>query len=174
MTDQVLDILKLALLALIYLFFARVLWAVWSEVRVTATARNASDATVRGRTSGGAQPAAGEIDQTAGLQRPKPGRGRGDTPARLAVLEPKALRGAAYAIGDTVSIGRERDNTVVVADDDYISSRHAAVSVDGERVVVDDLGSRNGTFVNGKRLTQRHPLHRGDRIQVGYLVLEAQ
>ena len=33
MTDQVLDILKLVLLALLYLFFARVLWAVWSEVR---------------------------------------------------------------------------------------------------------------------------------------------
>ena len=33
MTDQVLEILKFALLALLYLFFARVLWAVWSEVR---------------------------------------------------------------------------------------------------------------------------------------------
>ena len=39
MTDQVLDILKLVLLALLYLFFARVLWAVWSEVRQPADAR---------------------------------------------------------------------------------------------------------------------------------------
>ena len=36
MTDQALDILKLVLLGLLYLFFARVLWAVWSEVRSTA------------------------------------------------------------------------------------------------------------------------------------------
>ena len=43
MTDQALDILKLVLLALLYLFFARVLWAVWSEVRQPVNARQTSE-----------------------------------------------------------------------------------------------------------------------------------
>jgi pSer/pThr/pTyr-binding forkhead associated (FHA) protein len=41
-------------------------------------------------------------------------------------------------------------------------------------VVIDDLGSTNGTYLNGTRLFQQHTVHVGDRIQVGYTVLEAQ
>ena len=41
-------------------------------------------------------------------------------------------------------------------------------------VVVDDLGSKNGTYLNGTRITQRRTVHTGDRIQTGNLVLEAQ
>jgi pSer/pThr/pTyr-binding forkhead associated (FHA) protein len=62
----------------------------------------------------------------------------------------------------------------VITDDAYISSHHATVSHADGYVVVDDLGSRNGTYLNGAKLTQRHTLQAGDRIQVGYTVLEAQ
>jgi pSer/pThr/pTyr-binding forkhead associated (FHA) protein len=40
--------------------------------------------------------------------------------------------------------------------------------------VLDDLGSRNGTYLNGSPLTHARALQPGDRIQIGYTVLEAQ
>lgn len=169
MTDQVLDVLKLVLLALLYLFFARVLWAVWSEVRQPANARQAGEPMPQPAPT----PAAG-VPVPAGRRQPKPAKGRRGTPARLVVLEPKERRGTVFALGSTVSIGREADNTIVITDDAYISSRHATVSVQNGQVVVDDLGSRNGTYLNGTKLTQRHSVQAGDRIQVGYTVLEAQ
>jgi pSer/pThr/pTyr-binding forkhead associated (FHA) protein len=171
MTDQVLDVLKLVLLALLYLFFARVLWAVWSEVRQPANARQGIDTPVPSIPS--PTPADG-IAAPAGRRQPKPAKGRGGTPARLVILEPKERRGTSFAITGTVGIGRESDNTIVITDDAYISSRHASVGTADGRVVVDDLGSRNGTYLNGAKLTKRHTLHTGDRIQIGYTVLEAQ
>lgn len=169
MTDQVLDVLKLVLLALLYLFFARVLWAVWSEVRQPANARQAGEPVL--------QPSptpAGGVPAPAGRRQPKPAKGRRGTPARLVTLEPKERRGTTFALGATVTIGRETDNTIVITDDAYISSRHATISMADGHVVIDDLGSRNGTYLNGAKLTQRHTVHTGDRIQVGYTVLEAQ
>jgi len=167
MTDQVLDVLKLVLLALLYVFFARVLWAVWSEVRRP----------VNVRAEGTAQPAASPppaMPTVEGRRAVKPARGRGGTPARLVVLEPKERRGTAFAIGERIGIGRETDNTVVISDDAFISSHHAAVSTHDGGIVVEDLDSRNGTYLNGIRLAQRQPVSTGDRIQVGYTVLEAQ
>lgn len=176
MTDQVLDILKLVLLALLYLFFARVLWAVWSEVRQPANARNGAE--VRPYVAPSPSPAttapAPADEAPAGRRRTKPAKGRGGTPARLVVLEPKERRGTAFGIEEAVSIGRESDNTIVITDDAYISSKHARVSRADGFVVVDDLNSRNGTYLNGAKLTQRHTVNTGDRIQVGYTVLEAQ
>ena len=169
MTDQVLDVLKLVLLALLYLFFARVLWAVWSEVRQPVNARHAGEPAV--------QPSptpAGGVPAPAGRRQTKPAKGRRGTPARLVTLEPKDRRGTTFALGATVTIGRETDNTIVITDDAYISSRHATISMADGHVVIDDLGSCNGTYLNGAKLTQRHTVHTGDRIQVGYTVLEAQ
>lgn len=169
MTDQVLDVLKLVLLALLYLFFARVLWAVWSEVRQPANARHAGEPAPTP-----APTPAGGVPAPAGRREPKPAKGRRGTPARLVTLEPKDRRGTAFALGANITIGRETDNTIVITDDAYISSHHATISMADGHVVVDDLGSRNGTYLNGAKLTQRHTVHTGDRIQVGYTVLEAQ
>ena len=100
MTDQVLDILKLVLLALLYLFFARVLWAVWSEVREPIDARVGGDYVPP--TQAGQHGPSGR-----GRREPRPAKGRGGVPARLVVLEPKERRGTTFAITGTVSIGRE-------------------------------------------------------------------
>jgi len=163
MTDQVLDVLKLVLLALLYVFFARVLWAVWSEVRQPANAR-----------VDGVSPPADGVAVPSGRREVKPAAGRGGTPARLVILEPKDRRGTAFALGARVDIGRETDNTVVIEGDAYISSHHAAITLHEGHIVVDDLESRNGTYLNGVKLTQRQTLNTGDRVQVGYTVLEAQ
>ncbi len=52
-------------------------------------------------------------------------------------------------------------------DDDLASRQHARFHVAGPTAVLVDLGSRNGTFVNGKRIVGRHKLHDGDKVRVG-------
>lgn len=190
MTDQVLDILKLVLLALLYLFFARVLWAVWSEVRQPVAERTAERAAAELASMVDPSTAVAEGTPTAGTaanwrakpaaRPPKARRGKRGIPARLVALEPAARRNEVVEItaATPVSIGRDPDNTIVVPDDTYVSGRHAVVSVAdgiaGGDVVVDDLGSKNGTYLNGARITQRRTVQTGDRIQTGNLVLEAQ
>lgn len=169
MTDQALDILKLVLLALLYLFFARVLWAVWSEVRQPVNARQSDAAPVPSPTPAGGAP----LPDARGRET-KPPRGRRGTPGRLVVLEPKERRGTTYAIANGLGIGREPDNAIVILGDAYISGHHVKLTVAEGQVWIDDLASKNGTYLNGARLTDRRALHVGDRIQVGYTVLEAQ
>ena len=90
MTDQVLDILKFVLLGLLYLFFARVLWAVWSEVR-SANSRATAGAAAAGRRP--TPPPWPPKHRAASEARAKPPKGRRGQVARLVVVEPKARRG---------------------------------------------------------------------------------
>ena len=100
--------------------------------------------------------------------------GRRGTHARLVVLEPKERRGTTFALTNGLGIGREPDNTIVILDDAYISGHHVKITVADGRVLIDDLASKNGTYLNGARLSRQEQLRSGDRIQVGYTVLEAQ
>ena len=70
---------------------------------------------------------------------------------------------------DWAVIGRGRTADVVISDP-TISRAHAAIGFDGEEFFVEDLGSTNGTAVNGKR-EQRMKLETGDEIRVGKLLL---
>ncbi len=69
-------------------------------------------------------------------------------------------------------IGSHPDNEIVIAEP-YISRHHAVLRVDGARVTVEDLGSRNGTFVNGQRVSTAD-LVAGDRLHLGPLVLQLE
>jgi pSer/pThr/pTyr-binding forkhead associated (FHA) protein len=93
----------------------------------------------------------------------------GVVPGRLVVTRSSALPvGTAFEAGPVpTTIGRGDDNVVVLTGDDYASGRHARVEsgLDGTWVV--DLGSTNGTYVNGERLEGRRRLHEGDLVQVG-------
>ena len=155
MTDQVLNVLKLLLLALIYLFFARVLWAVWSEVRTPVMP------------SGG-------VAGKSGVRGARGGRGRGAAKGvpTFVVIEPKQHRGRTYTLSSVLAIGRLEDNDIVITDDSFISSHHARIEVRPEGTWVVDLNSTNGSFVNGQRLTGERSVRKGDRIQVGSTVLE--
>ena len=62
------------------------------------------------------------------------------------------------------------DCDIVVAEDD-VSRRHASIGPAADGHAVSDLGSTNGTSVNGMRLTSARLLHHGDRVEVGSLVL---
>lgn len=162
-TDLALDILKLILLGLLYLFFARVLWAVWQEVR--------TDRRVV------ASHAVNERSQTRAAPVPKPRKapkGKRGRVGRLVILEPKARRGTTFALNGEITIGRDPGCTVIVDGDTFVSQRHAKVFVVDGQSMVEDLGSTNGSFHNGNRLHGSRLLHPGDRVQVGYTVLEAQ
>lgn len=67
-------------------------------------------------------------------------------------------------------IGRDPDAAVWI-DSAVVSRRHAELVVHDGRVTIDDLGSRNGTFVNGTRLTGASPLAHGDEVRLGTLRL---
>lgn len=64
------------------------------------------------------------------------------------------------------SIGRDATNDIVVSNDSKVSRSHAELQFREGRWLLLDLGSRNGTIVNGRRVRQ-HPLRGGDRIQCG-------
>ena len=103
-------------------------------------------------------------------------KGRRGRVGRLVILEPKAKRGTTFALnGDNeITIGRDPGCTVMIEGDTFVSQRHARVYVVDGQPMVEDLGSTNGSFHNGNRLHGSRLLHPGDRVQVGYTVLEAQ
>lgn len=190
MTDQVLDILKLAFLGLLYLFFARVLWSVWSEVRYDRQidiriARSAANAPPAAPAHQPAPSPGAPVDPTpAAPTAPRPTKRdqkraakqarKQHIPTELVTLEPKARKGTTVAIAGVVGIGRESDNAIVIADDAFVSTHHARITRTNDGVVITDLGSRNGTFLNGTRLTSPRPVHTGDRVQIGYTLMEAR
>ena len=84
-----------------------------------------------------------------------------------------AGQGSAYTLDlrDRAVIGRRPDCHLVIADDDLLSGAHCALVRVGDRLLLEDLGSTNGTQVNGVPIHGRHPLCDGDRIQAGRLDL---
>lgn len=67
--------------------------------------------------------------------------------------------------GSLTTIGRKEGNSLVL-DSDRVSRTHAVIDWDGDHYTVVDTGSRNGTFVNGRRV-QRQTLSNGDMIRIG-------
>jgi len=68
--------------------------------------------------------------------------------------------------GET-SMGRSSGSTIVLRSDDYASGRHAQLTRHGGLLYVEDLGSTNGTFVNGRKTVGATPLRNGDTVRVG-------
>jgi hypothetical protein len=171
MPDGLLGVLKLCLLALLYLFFVRVLWAVASELR----GPKAAPLVVVPETP----PTPAEV---AGATGRWGRRGRGDAasatvvgryPTVLAVVKGGAF-GTIYEVGSELTIGRAPGCAITI-DDGFASHLHARVAVDESGALrIEDLGSTNGTFVNGERLVAPRPIAFGDRIAVGNTELEAR
>ncbi|CAN5637345.1 FHA domain-containing protein [soil metagenome] len=68
--------------------------------------------------------------------------------------------------GET-SVGRSSASDVVLKSDDYASGRHAQLTRHGGLLYVEDLGSTNGTFVNGSKTVGATPVRNGDNVRIG-------
>src|SRR2546421_3162539 len=73
--------------------------------------------------------------------------------------------GTAYDLSDGATLGR--GDVEIRLDDPFASAHHARISRQGHVVVIEDLGSTNGTYLNEEPLTGPQPLHPGDRIRIG-------
>jgi pSer/pThr/pTyr-binding forkhead associated (FHA) protein len=87
--------------------------------------------------------------------------------ARLDVVSGKAA-GMSIVVEDELLIGRHADGAGRLAEDEEISRSHARLTLDSAGFcAIEDLGSTNGTFVNGLRITSPHVLSEGDSIEMG-------
>lgn len=89
-------------------------------------------------------------------------------PARYQlVLKSGANAGLVFSLeGGEITIGRETSNAVVINDPE-VSRKHVRMSMQGDRFIIEDLGSTNGTSVNGQRLVSPYLLQPGEIITLG-------
>jgi pSer/pThr/pTyr-binding forkhead associated (FHA) protein len=112
----------------------------------------------------------------AAATAPGPPRGRssgaGRSAARKLVVTEGALAGTSIKLGDApVTLGRADDSTLVLTDD-YASSRHARLAPGEGAWTLEDLGSTNGTYLAGVKVTRPMPVPLGQPIRIGKTVLE--
>src|ERR1051326_4238127 len=87
--------------------------------------------------------------------------------AYLVIPHPDGARNVPLEHGNTWRLGRTGDNRIVVPNE-WVSRQHALVQrIENGQYYLFDLGSRNGTFLNGVRVTVPVPLNDGDRISLG-------
>jgi hypothetical protein len=103
-------------------------------------------------------------EQAAALRRPEEFQ-----TGELVVLKSPALaEGERHQLNSApLTIGRGTDNDVALDDDDFASSQHARVEPRRDGVWLEDIGSTNGTFLNGAQVTRPRRLTPGDVIRVG-------
>ena len=106
---------------------------------------------------------------TTGVKAPV--RGAGEEKFRLVVVA-GPLKGTSIPLDTSaITIGRSPRATLVI-EDDYCSSRHARVFLEGDRWMVEDLGSTNGTFLNDAKLTEPEEFLPDARLTMGATSLE--
>jgi pSer/pThr/pTyr-binding forkhead associated (FHA) protein len=145
--DEVLLVLKIAFLVLLYLFIWRIVRTASRDLRLP------QESFIMAPSSSGA------------VQAPR----RGSPTGRLVVVKSVDLdEGEDFALNSSqVTIGRGLRNDIAIAADEYASARHARFEPRQDGVWVQDLGSTNGTYLNGARLEQPRRLAPGDIIRVG-------
>lgn len=156
-SDQLLLVLKLCLLALLYLFFFRVVRAVWAELRP------APQIPVGGVTPPVAAPVRKRRKQPNVEARTR----------QLVVREPIEIAGKTWPLTGEVSIGRAAGCQVTI-DDTYASQIHARVFNRDNQWQIEDLGSTNGTWLNRHKVSGPMVIKPGDVVQIGNTVMELQ
>ncbi|GHH71263.1 FHA domain-containing protein [Kitasatospora indigofera] len=178
MSELTLTVMRLGFLAVLWLFVIVAVQVIRSDLFGTKINPRSSRraATAQAGTAPPGRPAQGPgPGQGQGQGQPaapaQPSRRRG-APTQLVVVQ-GSLAGTTVALqGQTITLGRAHDSTIVL-DDDYASSRHARIYPDQTgQWTVEDLGSTNGTYLDRQRLTTPTPLQPGVPIRIGRTVIE--
>jgi pSer/pThr/pTyr-binding forkhead associated (FHA) protein len=144
MPQGLLEILRYFLLALLWLFFVYAGRMVLVDVR-------------RGR-----------------IRSSLPEDRQGADTLRLRVLEPREQRGRQFDLVGDLTLGRSSACTIVLEDDNFASSVHARIFRDEDDLWLEDLGSKNGTYINDERIAEPVRVRRGDRLKVGSTIFETR
>ena len=146
--DEALLALKIAFLVLLYLFIWRIVRTASRDLRLPQE----SFILAPSREGGGV------------VQAPPPVHS-----GRLVVVKsPELDEGRDFELNSAqLTIGRGRQNDIALAQDEYASARHARFEPRQDGVWIQDLGSTNGTYLNGARLERPRRLTTGDIVRVG-------
>jgi FHA domain-containing protein len=139
--------LKVGFLVLLYLFIWRIVRSASRDVR---------------------------LPQESMIIGPQQAAAAGLGPQRMELGRLVVVQSPTFDAGDewpldsaAVTVGRGANNEIALPEDEYASARHARVEPRRDGVWVEDVGSTNGTFVNGIRLTRERKLVPGDVVRVG-------
>ena len=171
MSELTLTVMRLGFLAVLWLFVIVAVQVIRSDLFGTRVTQRGSRREEGRRQQPAARQQAAPPQQRG--QQPAAGSGRRrNAPSKLVVSE-GTLTGTTVALqGQTITLGRAHDSTIVL-DDDYASSRHARIYPDRDgQWIVEDLGSTNGTYLDRSRLTTPTPIPLGAPIRIGKTVIE--
>ncbi|OIJ69517.1 FHA domain-containing protein FhaB/FipA [Streptomyces mangrovisoli] len=170
MSELTLTVMRLGFLAVLWLFVIVAVQVIRSDLFGTRVTQRGSRRDAGRQQQQAARQAA--PPQQRGQQPAGGGRQRRNAPSKLVVSE-GTLTGTTVALqGQTITLGRAHDSTIVL-DDDYASSRHARIYPDRDgQWIVEDLGSTNGTYLDRSRLTTPTPIPLGAPIRIGKTVIE--
>lgn len=103
-------------------------------------------------------------------------RGGVTIPARRLLVRssPVLKPGSTVEVGARTPVGRGPENAMRLDGDEYVSGRHALLDPRPDGLWIEDIGSTNGTFVNGARVSSARQLHRGDIVRIGQTDLEVE
>jgi pSer/pThr/pTyr-binding forkhead associated (FHA) protein len=159
MVDPVSVALKFAFLAILYLFLLWISRNALKDLRRTSVTTGTPYAPYAG----------GAPADATGIQSASTQGGVPDDIAdpRLVVERaPGHVPGMEYEVGEGAIMGRG-DQAEIRLEDPFASSRHARLVRQGAAIVIEDLGSTNGTYLNEELLSGPQPLHPGDRVRIG-------
>jgi hypothetical protein len=145
--DEVLLILKIAFLVLLYLFIWRIVRTASRDLRLPQESFILAPSAAGGVQSGSRGPQTGRL---------------------VVVKSPDLDEGHDFELDSAqLTIGRGGQNDIAVTTDEYASARHARFEPRQDGVWLQDLGSTNGTYLNGTRLDRPRRLTQGDIIRIG-------
>jgi FHA domain len=143
--------LKFGFLAVLYLFL---LWVVRSAMRDLA------------RYGGTAAAEPVEVPGPARRERKSPAPRSGGSPRVQVIAAMGHEPGTTFEVGEGLVFGRA-DGADIRVEDPFASSSHARIFDRGESMYLEDMGSTNGTYLNGRQVKAAQPLGTGDTIRIG-------
>jgi pSer/pThr/pTyr-binding forkhead associated (FHA) protein len=158
MSEIALTVIKVLFLALLWLFILSAVSVIRSDLFGKTVA--APD-----------QPRAQELESPLPPAR-KSRRTRGD-PRIVVITQGNQAGMSADLAAGVVLIGRGADCQLIL-DDDYVSTRHARIVTAENGVYLEDLGSTNGSYVNGQRITAPTSVTLADTIRIGKTVMKLE